>query len=37
MAEPLGVAAAHKLRGGKLRLLFRGFLIFSATMIIAGR
>lgn len=35
-AVPLGVAAAHKLKGEKLRLLFCGFLIFSATMIIAG-
>jgi uncharacterized protein len=36
IAVPLGVAAAHKLKGEKLRLLFCGFLIFSATMIIAG-
>jgi uncharacterized protein len=35
-AVPLGVAAAHKLKGEKLRLLFCGFLIFSAAMIIAG-
>jgi len=37
IAVPLGVAAAHKLKGERLRLLFCGFLIFSATMIIAGR
>jgi len=36
IAVPAGVAAAHKLKGEKLRLLFCGFLIFSATMIIAG-
>jgi uncharacterized protein len=36
IAVPFGVAAAHKLKGEKLRLLFCGFLILSATMIIAG-
>jgi uncharacterized protein len=36
IAVPVGVAAAHKLKGESLRLLFCGFLIFSATMIIAG-
>lgn len=36
IAVPIGVAAAHKLKGEKLRLLFCGFLIFSATVIIAG-
>lgn len=36
ISVPVGVAVAHKLKGEKLRLLFCGFLIFSATMIIAG-
>ena len=36
IAVPAGVAAAHRLQGEKLRLLFCGFLMLSATMIIAG-
>jgi uncharacterized membrane protein YfcA len=36
IAVPAGVAAAHKLKGEKLRLLFCGFLMLSASMIIAG-
>lgn len=36
IAVPAGVAAAHKLRAERLRLLFCGFLILSATMIMTG-
>ena len=36
IAVPLGVAVAHALPSEKLRLLFCGFLMLSATMIIAG-
>lgn len=36
IAVPLGVAVAHTLPAGKLKLLFCGFLMLSATMIIAG-
>jgi len=35
-AVPLGVAAAHALPAAKLKLLFCGFLVLSAAMIIAG-
>jgi uncharacterized membrane protein YfcA len=37
VAVPAGVALAHKLKAEKLRLLFCGFLVLSATMIMAGR
>lgn len=37
IAVPAGVAAAHKLKGERLKLLFCGFLMLTATMIIAGR
>jgi uncharacterized protein len=36
VAVPIGVAAAHKLSADKLRLLFCGFLVLSATMIVVG-
>jgi uncharacterized protein len=36
LAVPLGVAAAHALPSDRLKLLFCGFLMLSATMIIAG-
>jgi uncharacterized protein len=36
VAVPIGVAAAHRLSTEKLRLLFCGFLVLSAMMIVVG-
>jgi uncharacterized membrane protein YfcA len=36
LAVPVGVAAAHKMDHGTLRLLFSGFIMLSAVMILTG-